>query len=178
MEQKKNPRSALLTVIGWCFIAIAGIAIVSGIFSLFSFTWLSRAIKNTPELLNELPQQYQIIFSSLKLIYIVIVFQVLLSLFILFMSIDFLKMRTWARTGLEFINWFAILISTELSFFSIVIWILGKTGVLKKLTALALPHLFDPATPALIILTWALAVVPLYFVNRVIRRKEIRELFT
>jgi fermentation-respiration switch protein FrsA (DUF1100 family) len=94
------------------------------------------------------------------------------------LSIEFLKMRAWARTGLEFINWFAILISTELGFFSIVIWVLGKTGILKKLTALALPHLFDPATPALIILSWALAVVPLYFVNRVIRRKKIRELFT
>jgi len=178
MEQRKNPRPTLLSVIGWCFIALACVAIVSGLFSLFSFTWMSRAIRNAPELLNELPQQYQILFSFIKLIYIVIVFQVLLSLFILFMSIDFLKMRAWARTGLEFINWFAILISTELSFFSIVIWILGKTGVLKKLTALALPNLFDPATPALIILTWALAVVPLYFVNRVIRRKEIRELFT
>jgi hypothetical protein len=177
MDQRKNPRPALLTVIGWCFIAIAGISIISGIFSLFSFAWMNRAIKNTPELLNELPQQYQMIYSFLTLIYIVIVFQVLLSVFILLMSVEFLKMRAWARTGLEFINWFAILISTELVFFSLVIWILGKTGVLTKFITLVPPHLFDLTTPAFVVLSWALAVVPLFLVNRVIRRKEIRELF-
>ena len=177
MEQRKNPRPALLTVIGWCFIALACVAIVSGIFSLLSFAWMNRAIKNTPELLNELPQQYQIIYSFIKLIYIVIVFQVLLSIFILLIGVEFLKMRAWARTGLEFINWFAILISTELGFFSIVIWILGKAGVLMKLTAVAPPHLFDLTTPVFVILSWVLAVIPLYLVNRVIRRKEIRELF-
>ena len=128
MEEIKIRRPGGLTIIGWCYIALCVIAIISGIFSLTSFTWMSRQIKNTPELLNELPPEYQVIFSFLKFIYIVIVFQVLLSVFIILVGVEFLKMRAWARTGLEFINWFAILISTELSFFSIVIWILGKAG--------------------------------------------------
>lgn len=177
MEERKKTRPALLTVIGWCFIALSVVAVVSGIFSLFSFTWMNRQIRDTPELLNELPQEYQLIFSFIKLIYVVIVFQILISVFVIFMGVEFLKMRAWARTGMEFINWFAIIISTELGFFGIVIWILGKAGVLAKLTALAPPHLFDLATPALVILSWIVGAVPLYLVNRVIRRKEIRELF-
>jgi hypothetical protein len=177
MEIKKIRRPGGLTTIGWCYIALSVIAILSGFFSLVSFTWMNRQIKNTPELLNELPPEYQVIFSFLKLIYVVIVFQVLLSFFMLLVCVEFLKMRGWARTGLEFINWFAILISTELSFFSIVIWILGKAGMLTKLTNLGLPHLFDLSTPVLIVLSWALAAVPLYLVNRIIRRPDIKELF-
>lgn len=177
MERNNIRRPTLLSVIGWCFIALSAIAILSGLFTLVSFTWMNRQIKSTPELMNELPPEYQVVFGFLKLIYVVVVFQIMLSVFLLLVSVEFLKMRGWARTGLEFINWFAILISTELSFFGIVIWILGKAGVMSKLAGLGLPRLFDFSTPALIVLSWTLAAVPLYLVNRVIRRPDIKELF-
>jgi hypothetical protein len=177
MEENRTKRPAAITFIGWCFIIIASVSIVSGIFSLGSFIWMNGVVKKTPEIIAELPAQYQLIFGLVDLIYIVTIIQILLSAFILIVCVQFLKLRTWARTGLEFINWFALGISTELSFFSVVLWILGKAGLLKKLTASAPTSMFGFPALLLIPVSWALVAVPLFYVNRFLRRKEIRELF-
>ncbi len=166
-----------IVIIGWSYVILAVVSLIAGIFSVGSLSWMKSVLRDDPEILDELPSYYQIIYERLNLLYVFLGLEILLSAGLIAVSTGFLRFRAWARTALEYVNWFGILFSTEVLLISTAIWFLDRTGILTRMVPMIPAAGFGFFHLALIPAGWLLAVGPLFLVNQFIRRAEVRIFF-
>ncbi len=171
------PNRASIVIIGWCYIGLAAVSLAAGIFSIGSLLWMKGILRDDPELLDELPRYYSLLFERLNVLFVFLGLEILLSTGLIAVTTGFLRFRAWARTALEYVNWFGILFSTEVLLVTSGVWVLGRTGVLNHLIPMLPVVGFGILHLALIPVGWLLAAGPLFLVNRLIRRSDVRVFF-
>ena len=171
--QKKRPTS--VTVIGWIFIAGAILMILSGGMGFAAFTFMQQMGEEMPPFPEEAPFQFsvmEVIFQHFGLIAIV---QVALAVFIIIASIQFLRLRRWARTALEVVAWLGLLYLVSFGIFWVVSWIGITSNIPSTEEAPGLfPmfNIFGAIMGSVITLFWA---APLVVIIIFLRKKTIRE---
>ncbi len=173
----RMPNRSSIVFIGWCYVGLAVISLAAGVFSVGSLSWMKGVLRDDPEIIDELPPYYRLIFERLNVLYVCLGLEILFSAGLTAVSTGFLRFRAWARTTLEYVNWFGILFSTEVLLISTAIWVLGRTGILNRLVPMAPAAGFGFFHLALIPAGWLLAAGPLFLVNQFIRRADVRVLF-
>ena len=170
--QKKRPTS--VTVIGWIFIAGAILMIVSGGMGFAAFTFTKQMAGGVPPMPEEIPGQLRVmetIFQNFELIAIV---QVAFALFVLIASIQFLKLRPWARHALEIISWLGLVYLVAFGTLWVVSWI-GITSHIPVSEGAAGPpplfNIFGAIMGSMVTVCWA---VPLVVIIIVLRGKTVR----
>jgi hypothetical protein len=119
--QKKRPTA--VTVIGWIFIAGAILMILSGGMGFAAFSFMKQMGVERPPIPEQAPFQFsvmEVIFQHFGLIAMV---QVVLAIFIIIASIQFLRLRRWARTALEVIAWLGLVYLVSFGIFWVVSWL-------------------------------------------------------
>lgn len=163
--------------IGWCYVSLAAVSLAAGVFSGGSLSWMQGVLRKEPGIIDEFPGHYRLVLERLDLMYAFLGLEIVISAGLIAVAAGFLRFRAWARTGLEYVNWFGILFSTEVLLVSAAAWTLGRTGVLIRLVPAIPSAAFSLMHLALIPACWLLAAGPLFLVNRFIRRPDIRVLF-
>ena len=172
--QKKRPTS--VTVIGWIFIAGAILMILSGGMGFAAFTFMQQmGGEAAPPFPEEAPFQFgvmEVIFQYFGLIAMV---QVALAVFIIIASIQFLRLRRWARTALEVVAWLGLLYLVSFGIFWVVSWIGITSNIPSTEEAPGLfPmfNIFGAIMGSVITLFWA---APLVVIIIFLRKKTISE---
>lgn len=119
--QKKRPTS--ITVIGWIFIAGAILMILSGGLGFMAFSFMKQISEEMPPISEELPNQFRIMRIIFQNFGIIALLQVAFAIFVMIASIQFLKLRRWARNALEIIAWLGLVYVVGFGIFWVVSWI-------------------------------------------------------
>ncbi|MBN1255800.1 MAG: hypothetical protein JXA50_11050 [Deltaproteobacteria bacterium] len=126
--QKKRPTA--VTVIGWIFIAGAILMIFSGGMGFMAFSFMQHmGGEAAPPIPEDAPFQFgvmEVIFQHFGLIALV---QIALAAFILIASIQFLRLRRWARTALEVIAWLGLVYFVGFGIFFVASWIAMTSNI-------------------------------------------------
>ena len=170
--QKKRPTA--VTVIGWIFIAGAILMILSGGMGFAAFSFMQQLGEEMPPTFEGAPFQFgvmEVIFQHFGLIAMV---QVALAVFILIASIQFLRLRRWARTALEVIAWLGLVYIVGFGIFWVASW-LDITSSIPVTEGTSGPSsIFDivgAIMGSVVALAWA---VPLVVIIILLRGKTIR----
>lgn len=113
-----------MTIIGGLFILIGSLMFVSGTLDLVAFEKLGSvkmvnatpAIRETPAAFRAVLELYQQNFMLVTLA------QVVVSLFMVFSGVFFLKLHGWARTVLEVLSWIGLVYVLAVEVFYITTW--------------------------------------------------------
>jgi hypothetical protein len=171
--QKKRPTA--VTVIGWVFIAGAVLMIFSGGMGFAAFSFMKHMGGEKPPIPEQAPFQFgvmEVIFQHFGLIAIV---QGALAVFIIIASIQFLRLRRWARTALEVIAWLGLVYLVGFGIFWVVSWI-GITSNIPITEGTPGPapmfNIVGAVMGSVVTLFWA---APLVVIIIFLRGKTIRE---
>lgn len=171
--QKKRPTS--VTVIGWIFIAGAILMILSGGMGFAAFSFMKQSAGGVPPVPEDIPGQLRVmkfVFQHFELIAMV---QVALGIFVIIASIQFLRLRRWARTALEVIAWLGLVYVVTFGIFWVVSWIGITSNIPLTEGAPGSPPLFGifgAIMGSVVTLFWA---VPLVVIIIFLRGKTIKE---
>lgn len=175
VDNKKRP--SLIGVIGWCFIILAIVTILSCVISIYNMVRIDQIVKSSPEIVNDIPNSFQLLISFLPQISAFLILQTTFAVFLLIVSIYFLKLHTWARTVLEVICWLAIISSLLFT----IIWIIAWPTITTQLSSLSefdsvIPkiNIYNVIAYSLLLVIW---ILPLIFVIKYIRNKQTRQFF-
>jgi hypothetical protein len=171
--QKKRPTA--ITVIAWIFIVGAILMIVSSSLGFLAFTVIKQKVDEMPPIAEVLPHQFLIMNIIYRSFGILVLLQVALTIFALIASIQFLRLRAWARSALEIISWLGLLYVVGFGIFWVVSWI-GITSGLPSSTGSPatspLFSIFGAIIGACVVAAWsALFVVIIMF----LRDNKIKE---
>jgi hypothetical protein len=171
--QKKRPTA--ITVIAWIFIVGAILMIVSSSIGFLAFTVIKQRVGEMPPIAQVLPHQFRIMNIIYRNFGILALLQVTLAIFVLIASIQFLRLRKWARSALEIISWLGLVYVVGFSIFWVVSWIGITSGLPSALGSPApspLFSIFGAIIGACVAVAWS---VPLVVIIMFLRGKMIRE---
>ena len=115
MYQEKRP--TCVTVIGWAWIIIGGLMILSAIMALFSSAMICEMAQNDPDM--------PFIFKIFPLI---IVVQISVAALGLISGINFLKLKVWSRAVLEGLTWLLLIFIIGFMVFWVFNWVSMSSG--------------------------------------------------
>jgi hypothetical protein len=171
--QKKRPTA--VTVIGWIFIAGAILMIFSSGMGFMAFSFMHHmGGEATPPITEKAPFQLgvmEVIFQHFGLIALV---QVAFAAFILIASIQFLRLRRWARTALEVIAWLGLVyvVGNGIFLVSFVITVTSSVPFAEGASELSpILGIFAAVMGSVVTLFWA---IPLVVIIIFLRGKTIR----
>jgi hypothetical protein len=186
VEQK---RLVSVTVIGWIFIAVAALGILSGLMTLLMYASMkqiegfefppSREDMLGPAT-SEMPPVLVAVFGAVPVFFryfdAMIIFQILFAIFTLIAGIQFLKLQAWARAALEFISWWGLVGLICFYAFWLAVWI----SVGRMMSAIPMAEggpppfflVFGGIAATLTLLFWA---IPHIVVIKFLRGRTIRE---
>jgi hypothetical protein len=170
-------RPAPVTAIGYVSVGLAGFAILTSILCVLLLSLIDGGPETFKAIGTDAAEKISILFLLVKHIRVVCIVDVAVSVFILFTAIQFLKLRSWARTVLVTINWL------------ILVWIVGFiilwNGMFANLTSS--PPFSDSGTSVLnwvriiavplSILSSAFAAAPHVAAIYYLRKKTTKALF-
>ncbi len=125
--QKKRPTS--VTVIGWIFIAGAILMILSGGMGFAAFTFMKQTTGGVPPVPENIPGQLRVmkfVFQHFELIAMV---QVAFAIFVIIASIQFLRLRRWARIALEVVAWLGLVYLVGFG----IVWVVSWIGITSNI---------------------------------------------
>jgi hypothetical protein len=162
-------------VIGWIFIAGAILMILSSSMGFLAFTAIKQKVGDMPPIASELPNQFRIMSIIFRSFGMLALLQIALAIFVLIVSIQFLRLRTWARSALEIIAWLGLLYVVAFGIFWIASWI-GITSVLPSSAGAPEPSplfsIFGAIIGLFVTVVWS---VPFAVIIMFLRGKVIRE---
>jgi hypothetical protein len=171
--QKKRPTS--VTVIAWIFIAGAILMILSGGMGFAAFSFMKQTTGGVPPVPEDIPGQLRVMQFAFQHFELIAMVQCALAIFILIASIQFLRLRRWARTALEVITWLGLVYVVGFGIFWVVSWI-GITSNIPITEGTPGPsslfNIVGAVMGSVVALFWA---VPLVVIIIFIRGKTIRE---
>jgi hypothetical protein len=170
---KRRPTS--VTVIAWIFIAGAILMILSGGMGFAAFTFMKQTAGGLPPLSEDIPGQLGIMKFVFQYFELIAIVQVAFAIFVMIASIQFLRLRRWARTALEVIAWLGLVYIVGFGIFWVTSWISITSGIPVTEGAPGPPPLFGlfgAVMGSMVALVWA---VPLVVIIAFLRGKMIRE---
>ena len=108
-EQTKIP--AAVSVIGYGFIGVGILGVISGLASFFTIPALRSMINTFLSSYHD----FGAAFTFLQFSYIISSASIVLSIFILIAGQQFIRLKKWARAGLEVISWCSAFLSVLLA---------------------------------------------------------------
>lgn len=170
--QKKRPTS--VTVIGWMFIASTILMILSGGMGFAAFTFMKQTAGGVPPLSEDIPGQLRVIEIVFQYFELIAVVQVAFAIFILIASIQFLRLRRWARTALEVVSWLGLVYMVGFG----IVWVASWIGITSSIPLTEgtpgpspLFNIVSVVMGSLVAVCWA---VPLVVIIVFLRGKTVR----
>ena len=176
--EKKPPTPTSLNVIGWTFVSLGALMIVTSAMVVFVFS----AIKNMDasmdsevralmdEALGDFGVTLDLTLDMLSHVHSLAVVNIILAVIIIFFAVQFLRLKPWARTALEAITWLAVVATVVYGTY----WIKGWLSVTSAADAAASGHYgsFGVAVAAAAILV---NLVPAAIIIRYLRGQVVRD---
>ena len=176
---KSRPESpASVKIIGWFYVVVSGMMFFSGVMGYMA--WHVIEEMRRIEGLNEgppFPSPFRLMEIMFRYYDVLAILQVLVSVIILVTSIQFLRLKRWARTGIEIISWLALLYVLGFGTYWVVSWLSILSMPVKEAGPPVSPLVFDifgAVMGAAITLIFAIA---LFVIIRFLRKEEIRQIF-
>jgi hypothetical protein len=124
MESLTKKKPASVTAIGWVFIVSAILMILSGVFGFIAYRFIQQmGVIMPPPMSEEILVPFRILTSFLKYFGLLAFSQIIFAIFILIASIQFLKLRAWARTALEVVSWLSLVYIVGFGIFGVIAWL-------------------------------------------------------
>ena len=177
METPKRPTS--VTVIAWIFIVMAGFSIFSGGVGFLVFS----ATKHMGQAIPPIPQEMPGSFKALSVVFqhfgLLALCQIGFSIFLLIAGIQFLKLRSWARTALEVTSWLGLVYTVSFGIFWVYIWI-GMTSRLPsgETTPMGSPAMFTRFGAVIGTVVMVTFTVPVVVIIKFLRGATIKTAVT
>ena len=171
--QKKRPTS--ITVIAWIFIAGAILMILSGGLGFAAFSFMQQVGEEMPPIPEEAPFQFGVMKVIFQHFGLIAMGQVAVAIVIIIASIQFLRLRRWARTALEVITWLGLVYIVGFGIFWVASWLDMTSSIPMTEGTPGPPPMFDifgAIMGSVIALVWA---VPLVVIIIFLRGKTIKE---
>jgi len=170
-------RPAPVTAIGYVSVGLSGFAILSNIFCVLFLSLVDGGLETLEVIATDAAEKISILFLLFKHIRVLCIVHIAGSVFILYTAIQFLKLRSWARTVLETINWLILV--------WIVLFIILWNGMFTNLVSsapfsdsgMSVPIWFRVITIALSILIAAFSATPHVATIIYLRKKTIKAMF-
>lgn len=173
MEVTAKKRPTSVTVIGWIFIALAGLMILSSIMAFAVFSIMKHMGVDIPPLPAEAPGFVSIISQNPDLF---ILLQIGFAIFVLITSIQFLRLRSWARTTLEILSWLGFVYLVIFEIYWVSSWISKTLGASADENTINLIIVLHRVLGLItnIVYTAAFAI-PIIVIIKFLRGKTIKE---
>jgi hypothetical protein len=178
MEDIQKKRPTAITVIGWIFIINAILMILSSGMGFMAFTFIHRMSGSRPPSLMELPQQLRVMTTIFQYFGILALLQIAFAVFMLIASIQFMKLRQWAKTAIEVISWIGLVYVVGFGIFWVTSWIAITSNIPVTGRSHDLPSMFNvfgAVMGALVMAVWA---VPLIIIIYFLHKQTIKEAFS
>jgi hypothetical protein len=173
--QKKRPTA--VTVIGWIFITNAILMILTGGMGFMAFSFIHRMAGDIPAFPAKFSQHMRVMQIIFQHFGILALSQIAFAIFMLIASIEFLKLRAWARNALEIISWIGLVYVVGFGIF----WVTALLDVTSSMHVAEGSHnvqslfgIFGAVMGALVMAVWA---VPLIIIIYFLHKKTLRETF-
>ncbi len=169
---KKKPKT--VNVIGWTFTIFAVLLVLSGTMGL----WLSYLFNKMPSLYEEVLLELPVMLKSnvhlIESIELFAILQIVFGIFILLISIYFLKLYYWARIALEIVCWVGLVFTIIFCVLAVFISFGARTLIADR----PLPSI--DATYLLIVVNVVISllfIIPVIILIRILRSKIIKDAF-
>lgn len=105
-----HARPTAVTVLGWVFVVFSLISVIGSAFALIAVQLMSRFEPNGefPPKAESFPPGFSMFSWMFEYFNELIIVQLLLAIFSVYAATRFLKLRGWARTFFEAVNWIGI----------------------------------------------------------------------
>ena len=165
--QKKQPTS--ITVIGWSFILSAALMIFSGVMGLAIANFMKQTTGEIPGMSQELPATLRIMDSFFQNFQFIALLQIAVSIFVLIAGIQFLKLRKWARNGLEVISWVGLILTVAFGIIWVISWVSMSSKIPIQESASVQPPMFGvfgAVMGGVVTLFWAAPIIVIIYFLR------------
>ncbi len=127
MTEVKTTRPTSVTVISWFWIIVGIIMVFSALMGALAFMW-TRQIPDHQ--LTTSPSNYQFEYFSFLLRHFLklAILQIIIASVSITAGINFLRLRSWARTALELLSWLCLILVLSFAFFWILEWSMKMLG--------------------------------------------------
>jgi hypothetical protein len=116
-------------VIGWIFIAGAILMILSGGMGFAAFTFMKQTAGGIPPVPEEIPGQLRVVKIAFQHFELIAIVQCAFAIFVMIASIQFLRLRSWARTALEIIAWLGLVYLVGFG----IVWVVSWIGITSNI---------------------------------------------
>lgn len=126
--QAAEKKPAAVSAVGWIYIAVSGLMILSALMSLVMFAVMRKVTGGEfPPMGQGMPEGFKFATFMFKHYGLIAFVQLLVAGFGLYSGIEFLRLRAWARTALEVLTWLGLAYIVGFGIFWIVSW-MGATS--------------------------------------------------
>ncbi len=119
MNQVARPTG--VSVIAWGWIITGGLMGFSGVMALLALSFMP-AILSQPELESQMPAGFWPMMSMFRYFTLLVLVQLAVAVVAVVAGIQFLKLRSWARTVLEVIAWLSVIYVIGFGVFWLFMW--------------------------------------------------------
>jgi ABC-type phosphate transport system permease subunit len=170
--QSPRARPTSVTVIGWVWVVLGTMMTFSALMGLVIYMVTRQAWSQAAPPANA-PEGFRALFKLFDWFPVLASAQVLLSPFIAWSGVQFLRLRRWARTSLEIINWLALAYVIAFSIFFVYAWNSMQAGAPQK--GDGPPAVFALFGTLAALFNMALFGFPLGLMIRYLRSQAVRE---
>ena len=118
MNQVARPTG--VSVIAWGWIITGGLMGFSGVMALLALSFMPILIQ--PELESQMPAGFGPMMSMFRYFTLLVLVQLAVAVVAVVTGIQFLKLRSWARTVLEVISWLSVIYVIGFGVFWLFMW--------------------------------------------------------
>lgn len=170
-------KPASVKVIGWLFIVVAGLMILSGAMGYIAYISMKKMGGDIPPVTPDMPGSFQRMAAVFQHIGLLIAVQVALGVVVIFAGIYFLKLRPWARTALEVFSWLGLVYVIGFGIFALVSWVGMSSKMLIESSAQGAPPMFDIMGIIIGVVAIGAWAVPIIVIIKFLRGPKIRDVF-
>jgi hypothetical protein len=107
---ESSERPAVVTVVGWAFVLVSLLMLLSGGMGLAALLLVEGASRaGLPEAFEGAPAMFYVTVVFLRHFGALAALQVVVAALVLFCAAKFMRLRAWARSALELFTWLSLL---------------------------------------------------------------------
>lgn len=176
MSAERPTRPTAVSVIGWSWIVLGLLMVVSGGLGL-AMVWLMAALGISPQVLQTTgPGALGVSDWVARHLVSLSVWQGVIGAVVLYIAIVFMRMQAWARTVLEVLTWAALAYTLGSGVYFAYIWLWGGAQSAPLARQIGIPNLRAIGIVADVVVTVIFAV-PTYVMARYLRAPVVRDAF-
>jgi hypothetical protein len=171
-----HEKPKFIQVIGWTYLALSLITFISSVFGFTSYSIIKSGVEGELPMPEDIPEQFKIFWSLLPYYDIITLEQTILSAFVLVASIQFLRLRKWARTAIEIVSWLVVIFHMGFCIIWIYLWMGLSINISGDMGSGMVPILGIGVTVFGVLVILVLTI-PFFVVIRYLRREKTRKVF-